>query len=175
MPESQRLFLALWPSSPLSRRLHRLARNYLRSGGRGVAPENIHLTLAFLGPVDAAFRECAEQAASAARAKPFTLMLEQAGCWPESGILWVGPRKIPVPLRQLVQVLNAGLVSCGYVPAERPFVPHVTLARKVRCFKGRPSIEPLKWDVREFCLVQSHTRAEGVCYEILRSWPLTPL
>lgn len=174
MPGTQRLFLALWPPSDVSRQLHRLAGNLLRRGGRRVALQNIHLTLAFLGPVDAAFRDCAEQAASAVRGAPFTLMLEQMGCWPRPGILWTGPRKIPAPLLQLAQALNKELAACGYAPEQRPFLPHVTLARKVRCPADLPGIEPLEWEVREFHLARSRIQADGARYETLRSWPLTP-
>lgn len=174
MPDTQRLFLALWPPSDLSQQLHRLTPNFLRSGGRAVAAENIHLTLAFLGSVNAAFHECAEQVASAIRVEPFTLTLEQMGCWPKSGILWTGPRKFPVPVLLLAQALNKELGVCGYAPEQRPFMPHVTVARNVRCPADLPRIEPLEWEVREFHLARSRTLADGARYEILRSWPLIP-
>lgn len=174
MPDTQRLFLAIWPPSDLSQQLHRLARNFLRGGERAVAAENIHLTLAFLGSVNAAFRECVEQAASAIRVEPFTLTLEQMGCWPKSGILWTGPRSTPAPLSQLSRALNAGLAACGYAPEQRPFMPHMTLARKVHCHTSSPGIEPWAWEAREFCLARSSTRSDGARYEILRSWPFIP-
>jgi len=71
-----------------------------------------------------------------------------------------------------VQELSAGLAACGYVPEERSYAAHLTLARKLRrCNKNLP-IDPLIWEVRRFCLVQSHTHAEGARYEIVRSWEL---
>jgi RNA 2',3'-cyclic 3'-phosphodiesterase len=172
-PETQRLFFALWPPVELSRELYQLAGNALRDGtGRRVVPENIHLTLAFLGSVDVPFRECAEQAAAAIRAVSFTLMLEQTGRWPKSGILWAGPRQVPVPLLQLVGELNAGLAGCGYEAEQRPYAAHLTLARKAHLRGDIHSIEPRAWEINRFHLVQSHTHADGARYEILRSWPL---
>ncbi|MGA9031695.1 MAG: RNA 2',3'-cyclic phosphodiesterase [Sulfuricaulis sp.] len=170
--KSQRLFFALWPPLELSRELYGVAGRVQEDEARRVPPENIHLTLAFLGSVKASFRQCAEQVAAAIRTGSFTLTLEQIGCWPKPGILWIGPRHTPEPLSRLVRELNAGLPACGYVPEERSYAAHLTLARKLRrCNKNLP-IDPLIWEVRRFCLVQSHTHADGARYEIIRSWEL---
>jgi len=170
--KNQRLFFALWPSLELSRELYSAAGRVLEGDGRRVPPENIHLTLAFLGSVNASFRQCAEQVAAAIRTGSFTLTLEQIGCWPKPGIVWVGPRDTPEPLSRLVQELNAGLVACGYVPEERSYAAHLTVARKSRRCNEKFPIDPLTWEVRRFCLVQSYTHAEGARYEIVRSWEL---
>lgn len=172
-PETQRLFFALWPPAELSHELYRFAGNALRGGaGRRVLPENIHLTLAFLGSVNASYRECAERAAATIRAVSFTLMLEQAGHWPKSGILWIGPRQTPPLLLHLVQELNAGLAGCGYEAEQRPYAAHLTLVRKAQPRQDSHFIETRAWEINRFHLVQSHTHAHGVRYEILRSWPL---
>jgi 2'-5' RNA ligase len=170
--KSQRLFFALWPPLELSRELYSVAGRALEGEARRVPLENIHLTLAFLGSVKPPFRQCAEQVAAAIQSGSFTLTLEQIGCWPKPGIMWVGPRQTPETLSRLVRELNAGLVACGYVSEERTYAAHLTLARKLRRFNKNISIDPLVWDVRRFCLVQSHTHAEGARYEIIRSWEL---
>lgn len=144
----------------------------MRAGGRGVPAENIHLTLVFLGSVDAAFRECAERAAAAVRVESFTLVLEKMACWSRAGVLWVGPRAAPVPLLELARELNAGLAACGLAPEPRPYAPHLTLGRQLRSCPDSGWIEPLSWEVSRFTLVQSRTRADGAHYEVLRSWPL---
>ena len=173
--EPQRLFFALWPEPELASRLHVLAGKTLRPGdGRRVAAENIHLTLAFLGSVDAAFRDCAEQAAAAIRAEAFTLTLEQIGCWSRTGILWAGSARVPEPLLILVQELTAGLARCGYTPERRPYAAHLTLARKVRRCAPPASIEPQAWQVRRFCLARSRLDAHGAHYEMVREWELSP-
>ena len=170
---TQRLFFALWPPIELSQELYRLAGNVLRDGsGWRVVPENIHLTLAFLGSVGASFRGCAEQTASAVRVEPFTLALEQMGCWPKSGILWVGPGQSPEPLSGLVQTLTTGLAGCGYQAEKRPYAAHLTLARKAHPCVPSYSIERHPWEINQFHLVQSHTLADSAHNQILRSWPL---
>ncbi len=171
--ETQRLFFALWPQLETSQKLYDLAGKLLRGHGRRVTPENIHLTLAFLGAVPPPFGHCAEQVSGAIHGESFTMTLGQIGCWVQSGILWVGPTHVPTALLQLAQVLNAGLTTCGYVPEKRPYTAHLTLARKVHHCQEMQSIEPLTWDVRQFCLARSRTYAEGVRYEILRTWSLS--
>lgn len=174
-PVTQRLFFALWPPEELGRELHRLARDVLRDGaGRCVDPGNIHLTLAFLGSVDAAFRECAERAAAGVHAEAFTLRLEDLGYWPKPGILWVGPRQTPPALLQLVRALTIALADCGYEAERRPYAAHLTLARRAHPRRDRPSMESRVWEVDRFHLVRSPTHAPGARYEILRSWPLSP-
>ncbi len=165
------MFFALWPPTELSRELYRIAGNALCNGsGRRLVPENIHLTLAFLGSVDAPFRECVELTAATVRVEPFTLILEQMGCWPKSGILWVGPGKAPELLLQFVQALNVGLGGCGYQAEKRPYAAHLTLARSARPCQRSYSIERHPWQVNQFHLVQSHRHANGARYQILRSW-----
>ena len=174
MPNTQRLFFALWPELEFATMLYDLAGKMLPGDGRRVPPENIHLTLAFLGAVPASFRQCAERAASAIHGAPFTLILEQMGCWSKPGILWAGAGRVPEALLQLVQTLNSGLTACGYVPEKRPYAAHLTLARKLHRWDKNHPLEPLTWEVRRFCLVASRTYAEGARYEILRTWELTP-
>jgi 2'-5' RNA ligase len=170
--ESQRLFFAIWPLPELAAELCCVAGRILEGEDRRVSPENIHLTLVFLGAVDGLFQQCAERVAAAVRVKSFTLTLEQITCWPKQGILWAGPNQAPAALLQLVSSLKDGLVTCGYVAEERPFAAHLTLARKVRQRYENIPIEPIAWEVRRFCLVRSVTRAEGAVYQIVRSWEL---
>lgn len=178
MPESetfrtQRLFFALWPNEEIRKHLCALADNALPRGvGRRVKAENLHLTLVFLGSVEAKARRCIERAASAIRARRFTLIFERVGCWQRTGVMWVGPLHQPEGLIFLVDALNSALAGCGMPTEKRTYRAHLTLARKVRrCGRGH-AIAPLAWDISRFCLVASHTHAEGARYEILRSWEL---
>jgi 2'-5' RNA ligase len=170
---TRRLFFALWPEVETGRRLYELAGPVMRAGaGRRLVPENIHLTLAFLGSVTEADRACYEQAAAAVSGHVFDLTLDHLGGFQRSGILWVGPGLIPEALTGLVHALQQGLRACGYVPEERPFRAHLTLARNLRHCPEEQPVAPVVWNVRRFSLVQSHTDATGARYEILRSWIL---
>lgn len=150
------------------------ARELVSPEARAVAPDVVHLTLLFIGSVDAARRVCLEQVADGIKGSSFTLTLDQAGFWRKPQILWLGCSAQPAPLLGLVQGLTAGAEQCGVTIETRPYQAHVTLARKIR--KGPDTllpIEPIVWPVERFCLVESHTDPEGVRYRPLRYWSLS--
>lgn len=170
----KRLFFAFWPDKALRRRLYALGSDLLGDNrGRQLPAENLHLTLAFLGYVDAGRQTCLEREASAIQSPAFTLTLDQAGFWPRKGILWVGGTP-PEELLALVRALQLGLTACGLEPETRPFQVHLTLARNVRRLRLERNhpIAPLAWPVRQFALVASQTLPDGARYEVLRIWEL---
>ncbi|ADE14288.1 2'-5' RNA ligase [Nitrosococcus halophilus Nc 4] len=170
--ETQRLFFALWPEQALQESLARIARQVLGKQGKRVRPENLHLTLVFLGSMTAQQRACAEAVADTIVGSPFTLQLEQIGHWPRPRVVWCAAEETPEPLIELVKQLNQGLTACGYQPETRPYRAHMTLARKVAGRFPTTRVAPLVWQVDHFCLVQSVTHPSGVQYQVLRTWPL---
>lgn len=173
MAETRRLFFALWPSAALQSELMRRARKALRpGGGRAVATDKLHLTLAFLGSVDARAQACMEAAAEGVRGEPFALSFDQLGHFPRPRVIWAGVSQVPAALGALVQDLTRALLPCGYRPESRPFQAHVTLMRKAARGPRPTAIEPLVWPVEDFALVESLTLPEGAQYRVLRRWPL---
>ncbi len=169
----QRLFFALWPDGDTQSALARLAKARLPSGsGRLIVAQNLHLTLAFLGPVDASFRECAERAAASLRAPAFELEFRRLGYWPRPRVLWSAPERTPEGLTMLESMLRNVLAACGHEPESRPFRAHMTLARKVRDPVGETIHAPIRWPVSDFHLVASQTFANGARYRPLVRWPL---
>lgn len=168
----QRLFFALWPAAELSREFHRLGQAVQGHGGRSHQLADLHMTLVFLGPVEAEQLPCIEQAADAIRAKPFTLSLNQIDFWPRPRILLLGSSETPEPLSGLVRDLQAGLIPCGFKPERRPFKPHITLARKARRIAASVLENPLQWPVNEFVLAGSSLGREGARYQVLKRWSL---
>src|SRR5882757_9507506 len=74
---------------------------------------------------DAAARVAALQA-------PFALTLAGVGAFPRAAhprVVWVGARDGGALLTALAQALDAALVATGFTPEERPFAPHLTIAR----------------------------------------------
>lgn len=174
----ERLFFALWPDAAIRLGLIEAAARLLASGtARRIAVADLHLTLAFLGAVDAAARRCFEQAASSVQAGKFSLTIDRAGCWTRRSIAWAGPSKQPAGLALLVARLNAALAGCGFKPETRPYRAHITLARNARRAKPRLAITPLRWDIDRFCLIVSRpplarTAPASGRYEVLRYWNL---
>jgi len=169
---TERLFFALWPDDATRSRCAQVAHQLAHLGGQPVSPDNVHITLSFLGSVDAAQRVYAERAAAAVRARPFTLTLDRLGYFPKPRVVWLGGEPVPAALADLATELNHKLGDCGIRLDTRPFALHMTLLRKV---SGQPVLaapEPITWRVQLFSLVKSETRSEGPIYTVIRTWPL---
>jgi len=169
----QRLFFALWPDGEVRESMDNLARQHARHNGRAVVPENLHITLVFVGGVSVEQRVCMEAAAATIVAPPaFTVTFDRLGFWPRPRILWVGASVMPPELSDLVTALNSALIPCGYQPETRPFQAHVTLARKAQRPPEIVTIPPIVWPVDAFCLVESVTGERGSEYRVIGRWPL---
>ena len=141
---------------------------------RRVPPANLHITLAFLGEVAPATRACAEAAAAGIAGEAFELHVDQLGYWRRRGLLWAGPSAAPEPLARLASDLGAALEPCGIPREQRPFQPHITLARKAPRLPSHSPVAPVVWPVRYFVLVASTLQAGGATYTVVNEWPLAP-
>jgi 2'-5' RNA ligase len=169
--ERQRMFFALWPEPAQQALLGELAKKCAaQAGGRAVARENIHLTLAFLGEIGAETVAAVTALAQTLAMVPFTLTLDRVGFWRRNGIVWAGSDKTPVPLADLVGHMTAGLARLGFRAETRPYAPHLTLVRRGRR-APKLRLEPVHWEVKEFCLVRSRLAADGAHYEVVDQWP----
>ncbi len=173
-PETRRLFFALWPTAEQRRQLHQLAGQLgWESGGRLVPPENLHITLAFLGSVDEERRRCIENAADSLLLPAFSLEFDRIGYWSRPQVLWFGSSRTPEPLRSLARSLALAMAGCGLQPEKRPFAAHLTVRRKAVQAPAADMMPPFPWAVRDFALVESLTLPGGAQYRVLRRWPLT--
>ncbi len=170
--ERQRLFFALWPDEAVRQQLAGYFSLLNGCGGRLVAVENLHITLAFLGSVEEDTRRCLEQAADSIILPSFVLRLEQLAFWRRPQVVWLGAEETPQALQSLSAELKKAMFGCDLEPDERPFQAHLTLMRKAQRPPLESSVEPLVWHVDDFALVLSDTRSEGVRYEVLRKWDL---
>lgn len=124
-----RLFVAAELPEAVKERLAGIS--YGLPGAAWVPPEQMHLTLRFLGEVeDGLFRDIRE-ALGGLRSPSFYLTLKGLGHFPKRGdpeVLWAGVAENPelVRLRNRIESL---LVKRGAEPEARKFHPHVTLAR----------------------------------------------
>ncbi|RII29183.1 MAG: RNA 2',3'-cyclic phosphodiesterase [Geobacter sp.] len=98
-------------------------------GARWVAGDQLHLTLRFIGEVEARQQGDIDEALRHVHDEPFSLTLRQVGHFGRPGrVLWVGMDRPPT-LLALQQKVEAALALTGTPPEERPFSPHITLAR----------------------------------------------
>lgn len=166
-----RLFFALWPDDEVRAQLAHWSRElHAACGGRPTRPENLHVTLAFLGSVDDARVGEVERTADTAGLRACTLILDRAGYWKHNRIAWAGAFTVPSELDALVAELRNSLARApiGFDPKE--FVSHVTLLREAREPKAMPVLTPIEWRLDGFALVQSVTLPRGSRYEIRKSW-----
>jgi len=100
---------------------------------RWVKPENIHLTLKFLGEITPQEVKSIELQLDAIGSKhtPFDLTFSENGVfpnWNRPRILWVGLIHTDA-LFSLVDEIETELQSIGIPPENRPFSPHITIGR----------------------------------------------
>lgn len=168
-----RLFFALWPDEPVRAALAAAAAPLLDScRGRRVPARNYHLTLAFLGAVDAGRLDALRAAAATVRAEPFTLVLDGHGHWPRPRVAWLGCRRPPAAAGALAGTLWAALAPLGFVPERRAFQPHLTVLRDCRRCDWPGPIAPVPWPVSDFVLMGSEPGLDAPRYEELGRWVL---
>lgn len=103
-------------------------------GVRTVAAEGVHITLKFLGNVDAALvPELSEALTGAAHgAMPFRLVLRGLGAFPDERaprVLWAGIDGDTDALGALARRVDDACAGLGFPRERRPFSPHLTIAR----------------------------------------------
>lgn len=153
------------------------------SGVKFVQPENIHITMKFLGEVDE--KKAQDVIASlkvlSASHSAFSLEIKGAGVFPDPkrpNVLWVG---IPesAPLQALYQEMEASLALLSFEKEARRFSPHLTIGRvKERHSAGFAVHELLKhsgevfgsFEAREICLMQSVLKPSGAEYSTLATF-----
>jgi 2'-5' RNA ligase len=186
--DSVRAFIAITLAPAQMAHLQELQRE-LRSrltghGIRWVRPDQLHLTLRFLGNVDrerlADLSVALHQAC--AGAAPFPLAFEGVGCFPDTGqprVIWAGLRGELDSLQRIQARVRQGTQSFGDHQEERAFRPHLTIGRVEK--GGRESrevrrqIESVRastlepWTVRQIHLIQSQLTSAGPRYTALTS------
>ena len=164
-----RLFFALWPQAAAAAALGELAASLAREAeGKPVPESKIHLTLAFLGEVDCARRDAAQAIAAGLHARAFAAMVDCVGSFRGARVAWAGMTQPPEELARLQRDLESRLRESGFALDERPFVAHVTLARRIGRAVARRAIAPIAWDARALALMRSETGTGR--YSILESW-----
>ncbi len=128
-----RLFVALELNSRVIESLRELVRRLAPLAPiRWVHPDNMHVTLKYIGPWNEDRLDLVTNALSRVRiATPIKVALAGLGLYPHPRnprVFWVTAENSP-PLRQLASSVDAVLSPLGIAPAMRPYLPHLTLGR----------------------------------------------
>lgn len=175
-----RLFLAIALPEALRARLADLGRGL--PGVRWLPPENLHLTLRFIGEADPSLAEELDAALGQIREPGFSLTLSGLGCFGAGAkvrSIWVGVETNP-DLHRLQAKIEHGLRRAGLPPEGRKFKPHVTLARLKRPpganfqdFLAQHALyRGASFQVDEFVLFSSFLGQAGAVYTPEATYPL---
>jgi 2'-5' RNA ligase len=158
-----------------------LKRARLRVEARWVPPENLHVTLWFIGEVN---DERAARISAALKmpfqVSPFTLRAGGLGAFPSSGparIFWLGLTNGAQSLAQLHAQLATRLVPLGCEPERRQYSAHVTIARvkavppasssEIRQLLAKTRAEAGSTTISAATLFRSRTSPQGATYQPL--------
>jgi len=178
-----RIFVAVFPPLEVREALAAAARELPVVGEvRWIRPENVHLTLKFLGDIPEDDLDRIAQALDSLRPRhgPFEARLSSFGGFPSARrarIVWAGIGEGSEPLRALARDVEASLEPLGFERENRAYVPHLTLGRA----RGRPvaledveSPSPIPgFGVRDVDLVESVLGGGGAAYTTLATYPLS--
>ena len=172
--DQHRLFFALWPEIATRNELADLS-NRLRSNtpARWIRPENLHITLAFLGDVEKGRIKSLASAASEVEPRGVKFKLDRIEHWRKPQVICLTAAERSGVLDDLATDLTSRLRNAGFILENRPFLAHLTLARKAVAHATEIRLqETIVWKSREFVLVESTHHPEGSLYTTLSSWPL---
>jgi len=149
--------------------------------GKVVPPENWHITVRFLGSVDqVAYERFLAVLAEAEMPMSFSIRLTGLGAFPnprKATVVWAGVVDSSGSLGELNEITETAAQSAGLGPEERPFHPHVTLAR-VRPQKDVTQLVEqhvdLGWKADQLVLFRSHFGSGEASYEVLERFGFSP-
>jgi 2'-5' RNA ligase len=180
-----RAFVAIFPPPELQAAIAGALETVQRLNDkvRWVRPDNIHLTLKFLGNVqeETLGNVCAALEKTCAGHEPFDIGLARLGAFPSARrarILWAGVNAGSDRLRALAAGLESALTPLGFEREKRAFTPHLTLGR----VRSRPAdfddalptttIGDLRFRVRHIELMASTLSLEGATYRTIGAFAL---
>jgi len=172
---AKRLFLGIALNKHQTQQLTELQGNF-DSDVRLVPAENFHMTLVFLGLIDADTEQQLGQQISLMKKPKFNLTLDSLVHWAKPRILCLTGQSDDPALSLLAKNCSALLSQHELVEDKHPFTPHITLARKAKHLpENMPSsvsVKPLLLTPTTIHLFHSQSTVDGVKYQILRSWDL---
>ncbi len=185
MSQTIRTFIALPLSDNLISQIFEIQRQ-LKSYDfpvRWVKPENIHLTLKFLGDIPL---ESVENIATAMEItirgrSPMTLFAKGLGVFPgikKPRVIWVGISGDIQALSEMQAALESNLEKIGFPKENRPFKSHLTLGRIKKSVSSRNLFDALQsfsdfttqpFEARELILYKSELNPSGALYTKLKT------
>ena len=151
-----------------------------------VKPENVHLTLRFLGEIspEAVRLVMGAAAATAAGAAPMTLTIKGLGVFPDARrprVVWAGLGGRAQSLIDFQSGLEENLANVGFEKEQRRFTAHLTLgrikkpippAKVISALDACAGLSSREFSADRLVLYKSELRPEGAAYTVLQAFPL---
>jgi 2'-5' RNA ligase len=182
-----RTFIAIELSREIKEYLARLQDKLKLSQAdvKWVTPQNIHLTLKFIGEIDEKPLEQLKQILQdiATGQKQFSLSLTSVGAFPSltsPRVIWVGINKGDEEVKTIAKTLEEKLSEIGITKEDRPFSSHITLGRTKSSKNQNNLVKTLQFSteklpeataemtVEKITLLKSTLTPKGPIYEILK-------
>lgn len=184
-----RAFIAISLPQQIINTLSKLQSELKNTGAdvKWVEPENIHLTLKFLGEIDEGVKDCVANAIrEVASLNPaFKANISSFGAFPKIDyprVIWVGLGAGDSESKKIAKEIEEKLTKIGIPAEERDFTSHITLGR-VRSPKNRfklvqelkklesessQRLSGLEFEVNAVSLYKSSLSQGGPVYEALQ-------
>ena len=177
-----RTFIAVQLEDSIRIRLNELGRTI--PGARPVPPEQIHLTLRFIGDIDGTLFQDVRECLAGVEARALTLSIRGVGHFPPRGmprVVWAGVEPAAA-LQTLRSSINQALAAVGIPVEERAYHPHITIARLKNSPIGRVAdfltsnslLQSPPFTVNSFTLFTSSLTAKGAIHSSAAKYPLRP-
>jgi 2'-5' RNA ligase len=162
---TRRLFIGLMPDDDVRDAIAEQQHHWhWGAGALPTRPARLHLTLHFLGEIDATRENALRAALAGEDVAPFELVLRTPERW-SGGVAVLRPDE-HAALHDVHARLAARLLQAGIAPMRGGFAPHVTMARGARNAAPPEGAPPIAWSVRDFALVWSRP-GPPARYEVL--------
>ena len=165
--------------------INRLCQSIPQVQASWVHPDNVHLTVKFIGETPKARSDDLVKAASRAaeKSRAFQIRIEQAGAFPKHGpprVLWIGIHDFSGNLGELQARLENQCANEGFPKEPRAFHPHLTIARLRKPHGARTlaqvhqtqRFEAIDVEVAELLVIRSELGREAAKYTVLSRHPL---
>jgi 2'-5' RNA ligase len=135
MPETIRSFIAFDIDNPEVLKRLGEAQDILAKTGADlslVKPQNIHITLRFLGDITLGMVEKIDNEMQGIVFRPFDVEIKGIGAFPNvkyARVVWAGIQQGAEELRAIFDQLEPRLRQLGFAPDSKGFSPHLTIAR----------------------------------------------
>ena len=172
-----RCFVAINLPEEVKENVKKIVASIPENGIKKVAPENLHLTLKFLGEIGERAIRKVENKLSEIKFNKFLVELKDIGFFPNRNfvrVVWVGVGEGREEIEELQKKIDEKLNEL--FKKEENFEPHLTIAR-VKFLKDKKIIQKLEkikfedcFEVESFELMESILQKNGPRYKVIKSF-----